>query len=240
MCGGQLFSDLEEGESHPLEGVVMLKQALVCGMPVEKNYFTCAKFPEICCWCATTDAAEFVDLTTKELRGKRGDPMCVSCDQAGLAVVTWGAADKTSRRGATKYKGRKRRKVLADDDSDKEISDNESGAKCSSEEDSSEPDKGCTGEAHNEDAEMVPVICLDKVLTTLLSGCIFGQYCIAAGSASAGWMNCVMCNGAMHVQCRSQNQNSDDPLWADALRALANSPGCILCSLHCMITEKNG
>ena len=52
-CGStELFDD-----SHVLAKKVYIKSALVCGMPVEKAYYTVGRFPICCTWCGETDPA---------------------------------------------------------------------------------------------------------------------------------------------------------------------------------------
>ena len=50
MCGQMLFE-----EPHALDKTLFVREALTCGMPVEKPYYTktaSTKLPSICCWCA--------------------------------------------------------------------------------------------------------------------------------------------------------------------------------------------
>ena len=59
-CGSdQLFDQALPRENK----AVFIKSALVCGMPVEKAYYTVGRFPSCCCWCGETTASRLVDLT---------------------------------------------------------------------------------------------------------------------------------------------------------------------------------
>ena len=53
MCSQKLFE-----EPHALDKTLYVREALACGMSVEKPYYTKAastKLPTICCWCADPD-----------------------------------------------------------------------------------------------------------------------------------------------------------------------------------------
>jgi hypothetical protein len=92
---------------HPLEKKVFIKSALVCGMPVEKAYYTVGKFPACCSWCGETTEARLVQLDQLDLGGKKGYPICTDCHGRGLDVVTHGKAVKTGT-AANKAKGKQR------------------------------------------------------------------------------------------------------------------------------------
>ena len=85
-CGASELFDA----GHPLEKKVFVKSALVCGMPVEKAYYTVGKFPTCCSWCGETTEARLVQLDQLDLGGKKGYPICTDCHGRGLDVVTHG------------------------------------------------------------------------------------------------------------------------------------------------------
>ena len=96
------------GEGHALAGKLFVKQALVCGMPVEKAYQTCKLFGPCCSWCGEARDDKLVDLESLSLE-KKAYPICHSCHASGCEVVTYGKADKTGGKGRKK-KGAKRAK----------------------------------------------------------------------------------------------------------------------------------
>lgn len=133
-CGG---SDLFD-EGHVLEKKVFVKSALVCGMAVEKAYYSVGKFPVCCTWCAQTEAARLLDLSQLDLGGKKGYAMCIECHGRGLDVVTHGQAVQTGaaakkskgKARAAQHKGKKekaakRSRVVADssEEEDAEVED---------------------------------------------------------------------------------------------------------------------
>ena len=48
VCGEELIS-----AGEPLYEITCVRRALVCGMPIEKAYFSSRKFALVCTWCAT-------------------------------------------------------------------------------------------------------------------------------------------------------------------------------------------
>jgi hypothetical protein len=102
-CGStELFDD-----GHTLAKKVYIKSALVCGMAVEKAYYTVGRFPTCCTWCGETDPACLVELSQLDLGGKKGYAICVTCHGSGFDVVTHGKEKKTGA-AAKKPKGKKR------------------------------------------------------------------------------------------------------------------------------------
>ena len=102
-CGSTGLFD----EGHVLGKKVFIKSALVCGMPVEKAYYTVGRFTICCTWCGETDAARLVELSQLDLGGKKGYAICISCHGSGFDVVTHGKAKQTGA-AAKKAKGKKR------------------------------------------------------------------------------------------------------------------------------------
>lgn len=135
-CGAcELFDD-----DHPLKNKVFVKSALVCGMPVEKSYYSAGKFPLCCSWCGEVQEALLVELSQLDLGGKKGYPICTDCHGRGLEVVTHGQSNKMGahtntankakgRQHASKHKGkkaaRKPRQELSDEEEGDEEEDDE-------------------------------------------------------------------------------------------------------------------
>ena len=90
-----------------LEGKAHVQHALVCGMPVEKQYYSSKQFPACCTHCSETEA-RFVDAAELNLQGKKAYPICDLCVAKGLDRVTYGKADKTGGK-SVQNKGGKRR-----------------------------------------------------------------------------------------------------------------------------------
>ena len=158
-CGAcELFDD-----GHPLEKKVFVKSALVCGMPVEKAYYTVGKFPSCCSWCGEMSEARLVELSQLNLGGKKGYPICTDCHGRGLDVVTHGQEVKTGsaakkdkgKARATQHKGKtaaaakaaSKRKRVVSDSSDEDEEEVEEAEAEEEEEEEDENEDGAEAEA---------------------------------------------------------------------------------------------
>ena len=78
---------------HELSGVFVVRQDVSCADPVDKLYYSCRKFEEICCWCGALEPEARINDQTRAIY-KVVNPVCQVCAAAGKRPV---ASCKKSR-----------------------------------------------------------------------------------------------------------------------------------------------
>ena len=155
-CGEKLFI-----QPHVLDKIVFVREAVTCGMPVEKPYYSktaATKYPSLCCWCVDSDATNLINVGEVETHGAKILPICRDCVK-GQELVKCGKEKKTKQ---AKEKGSKRRKRAAaeeeeedeeeeDEDEEEESDDMEAEAEEEDEDEDEEDGDEQEGKQQEED-----------------------------------------------------------------------------------------
>jgi hypothetical protein len=109
ICGDALFGLDENPYPHPVAvNNYIVKRALTCGMPIEKNYYSSnKKFEAICTLCGDAEDHLGEDEATTKSDGKRPLPICRTCWDKGSKPITIGIAKKDGA-GAVTGKGKRK------------------------------------------------------------------------------------------------------------------------------------
>lgn len=90
-CGAPILP-----EEHPLASVFLVREAMSCNDPVERQYYSCNKFDLICCKCGITEPDSPLNEKMKN-EFKVVNPVCRQCAEKGEKPIVSGPKSALSR-----------------------------------------------------------------------------------------------------------------------------------------------
>lgn len=97
-CGAPILP-----EGHPVAEIFIVCQDISCSDPVEKQYYSCKNFDQICCRCGSTEPDVLVNEEMK-CQYKVVNPVCLACLEKGAEPVVSALKTVTASTGKKKKK----------------------------------------------------------------------------------------------------------------------------------------